>query len=631
MINLDSFQKEAVDSINQNLDVLVVAPTGAGKTLIAEKAIDKILNSSNKKTIYTAPIKALSNQKYHDFSIKYKNKVGLLTGDRSINKDANLLVVTTEILRNMIFSDRQTIENVGLVILDEVHYLGDKGRGSVWEEIIIHLPSNISLVYLSATIANSTNFQEWLVSLRGPTDLITSDERPVPLKSSLLVENSYSKETYEIQIQDKMFAHLNKGSYRNTEIEHYKKPNLDEVIDHLSRFSLTPSIYFIFSRDKTEIYARSIARNRINRTNNDYINSYSQEIFSDFTVSEKGIINYDELLWMWRKGISYHHAGMVPVVREFVEHLFSQGYIDVLFATETLSLGINMPAKSVVIGSTYKYDGLTTRPISINEYRQLTGRAGRRGIDKSGEAFILYDQSLKEEWYKNLFQNTANDIRSQFSLSFTSLLGLMKIYDREHAVETLKNSFWAYENKYEIEFFEQEFNNKSHFLNDFNFLTKDKVTSIGDQLISIYRDEYIPTLLFLNNEDHTTIDISNAICLLVQGVNLKKQSYELPIDISKFDNIFNSYIVNCNSYLENIGIQYRFIKNYDFVSPVYEYVHDNDIEKIAILFDLSPGDFVKVAKEVYELSIKFYDLFGIEIFREIGTKLNNNLVNKAIL
>lgn len=631
MINLDNFQKQAVDSINQNLDVLVVAPTGAGKTLIAEKAIDKVINTNNKKTIYTAPIKALSNQKYHDFSKKYKNNVGLLTGDRSINKDANLLVVTTEILRNMIFSDIEIIKKVGLVILDEVHYLGDKERGSVWEEIIIHLPSNISLVYLSATIANSTNFQEWLVSLRGPTDLITSDVRPVPLKSSLLIENRYSKETYEMQIQDKMFAHLNKGSSKNAEIDHYKKPNLDEVVNHLYRHSLTPSIYFIFSRDKTEINSRIMARNRINRSNNDYINSYSQEIFSDFTDSEKGIMNYDELLWMWRKGISYHHAGMVPIVREFVEHLFSEGFIDVLFATETLSLGINMPAKSVVIGSTYKYDGLTTRPISINEYKQLTGRAGRRGIDKSGEAFILYDQSLKEEWYKNLFQNTANDIKSQFSLSFTSLLGLMKIYDREHAVETLKKSFWAYENKYETEFFEDEFNMKSNFLNNFNFLANDSVTPIGNQLISIYRDEYIPTLLYLSAEEHTEIDICNAICLLVQGVNLKKQSYELPIDISKFDNIFNRYIVDCNSYLENIGIQYRFIKNYDFVSPVYEYVNDNDIEKVANLFDITPGDFVKVAKEVYELSIKLYDLFDIEIFKEIGTKLNNNLVNKTIL
>ena len=254
MIKLDNFQKEAIASINKKLDVLVVAPTGAGKTLIAEYAIKKAL-SLNKKVIYTAPVKALSNQKYNDFKNIYDAEVGILTGDRSINKGAPILILTTEILRNMIFTKDKLIQDIGLVILDEVHFLGDRDRGNVWEEIIIHLPVNISLVYLSATIDNTNEFQEWLVSLRGPTDLIVSDTRPVPLISNLLTQNKNSNEIINIvnlksdsYIEGKkLFSSLN-AYYKKNINKLYTRPNLESFSEFLLNSNSVPAIYFVFSR-----------------------------------------------------------------------------------------------------------------------------------------------------------------------------------------------------------------------------------------------------------------------------------------------------------------------------------------------------------------------------------------------
>ncbi len=387
---LDNFQKQAIKSLLDGLNVLVTAPTGSGKTLIAEKGIEKYIEDG-KKVIYTTPIKALSNQKFNDFQNEGID-TGLLTGDRNENPNANLIIATTEILRNMIFSEDERINEIGLVILDEVHYLADKERGATWEEIIIHLPKKIKILGLSATIGNENEFLSWIVSQRGPTDLIKSNIRPVPLEISLVTATQNDDQITTIKsTKDKK----NKRIFQfDKKYRKFKKPTLSNQLEFISLKNSTPSIFFFFSRDKVESKARH-ASNLIGKTTDNHdLKVLFDSVFGDLTIEEFNLLNLDELFWMWSRRIGFHHAGLAPIVKEFVEHLFINRYIDILFATETLSLGINMPAKSIMIDSSFKYDGIRTRLISKSEFLQLTGRAGRRGIDNKGIAFINYDRRI---------------------------------------------------------------------------------------------------------------------------------------------------------------------------------------------------------------------------------------------
>ena len=397
--NLDKFQTQAIDSINKDFNVLVVAPTGSGKTYIAEKAIEKY-TKQNQNVIYTTPIKALSNQKYNDFT-NLNIDTGLLTGDRSIKPDSELIVATTEILRNMIYSNDERLKQIGLIVLDEVHYLSDSERGTTWEEIIIHAPKNIKFLFLSATIRNKEEFHNWIVSLRGKTALVYSNIRPVPLEISLVGLNPHNDQLKIIKSsKDKR---NNKIFKFEKQYRKYKRPHLGFQLDYLDNKQLTPSIFFYFSRDRVETKARQATTNRKKIKEAEEVRKLFNNVFDSLDSVEYELLNLDELLWMWVRGVGYHHAGLAPIVKEFIEYLFLNRFIKYLFATETLSLGLNLPAKSIVIDRLYKFDGVKTRLINQSEFLQLTGRAGRRGIDTKGFAFINYDRNIENFWYNNLF------------------------------------------------------------------------------------------------------------------------------------------------------------------------------------------------------------------------------------
>lgn len=636
MIELDNFQKKAIASIDQNLDVLIVAPTGAGKTLIAEHAIEKAFDQ-NKKVIYTAPIKSLSNQKYSDFKNKLDVDVGILTGDRSINKDAPLLILTTEILRNMIFTKDKIIQDIGLVVLDEVHFLGDRDRGNVWEEIIIHLPEDINLVYLSATIANTCEFQEWLVSLRGPTDLIVSDSRPIPLISNLISQNKSSGEIINIiniksdsYIEStKLFTSLN-TYYKKHINKLYTRPNLESFIDYLITNNSVPAIYFVFSREKTETHARLCSNYSKRKANLNPLYNYLDSLLGKLSNNEKEILNYDELLWMWSRGISYHHAGMLPIAKEVVELLFLNGYLDILFSTETLSLGINMPAKSVTIHDVHKFDGYTTRPIKGNEYMQLTGRAGRRGIDEIGQSYIFFDKTVESKWYLELFNTKANKLESQYSLSYTSISGLLKLYDKDNAIETLKRSFWAFQNKYNIDTLSKDFNDQYDFLINFSFIDKKGTTKLGENLLHLGRDNFIPSILLMNNESINNMDMMQGLIIISQGLSYTPSEHNLPKEIFEYKLLLEKYNSVCNEYNKLNNIEEVFVSNYSQFMYLYHFLQHNDINLTLNNFDLSPGDFVKAIREAYEIASKLYDIYKEDIFKEISSKFNVNLVTKSI-
>ena len=486
MLVLDQFQIDAVSDIKSNNNVLVVAPTGSGKTLIAEKSIEYYLKK-NKNIFYTTPIKALSNQKYNDFK-KAGVDVGLLTGDRTIDKNKDLVIATTEILRNMIFSKDQKLTNTGLIILDEVHYLGDTERGTTWEEILIHADLDIKFLCLSATIKNKNEFLEWIVSLRGPTSLIEHNQRPVPLEISLVTSNKMSNNIKILKSTNKKKDNNNSKLSKLT--QNSKKPNLDEQINYLEDKSLTPCIFFYFSRERVESKARQLANKRKVVDEHKIIRDKFHEIFDDLEVLDHSLLNLDEHLWMWSRGVAFHHAGLAPIVKEFIEFLFLNKYINFLFATETLALGINMPAKSIYLDRLNKYDGIKTRLISQSEFLQLTGRAGRRGIDDKGYAFLSFDKNINPEWYSNLFSLESSSLNSAFSINYSSILNLLNIYSREESIELLNKSFFAFQNSFKIRSLKNAFNSKLQVLTDLNFIN----SHMGETLIETHRDQLIPSI-----------------------------------------------------------------------------------------------------------------------------------------
>ena len=620
MFVADDFQKEAINDIKSNNNVLVVAPTGSGKTYIAEKSIEHYL-SKQKNVFYTTPIKALSNQKFNDFN-RDGISTGLLTGDRTINKDSELVIATTEILRNMIFSNDEKLENTGLIILDEVHYLGDKDRGTTWEEIIIHANQNVKFLCLSATIKNKNEFLEWIVSLRGSTSLVNSEIRPIPLEISLVTS---SKSDKNIKIIKSSKDSKNRKIFKfDRQAKQFTKPKLNEQAVYLESRNLLPVIFFFFSRERVESSSRQLANKMSVIENKNDIKDKYNEVFKDLTPEEINLLNLDEHMWMWSRGVGFHHAGLAPIVKEFVEYLFLNKYIKYLFATETLALGINMPAKSIYIDRLHKYDGIKTRPLTQSEFLQLSGRAGRRGIDDKGFAFLSYDKSVNREWYSNLFTLKPNNLISAFSVNYSSILNLLNIYNVDEAVELLRKSFFAYQNMYKTDKLEKLFSAKYGVLNQLGFLNSDK----GLVLTQTYRDNLIPAIYLFNKEIKK--DIEFKLMYISSGITNERAEFALN---DKFDSLLSSFnssleLVNKTEVANGVGKPMKL--NFSWFSVFYEYMKTNNIEYVINKFGLNIGDFIKVAKEASELSKKLSVIYSDAEFDEINDIFNNKLIQKTM-
>jgi len=620
MFVADDFQIEAINDIKSNNNVLVVAPTGSGKTYIAEKSIEYYLNKQQ-NVFYTTPIKALSNQKFNDFN-KQGINTGLLTGDRTINKDGVLVIATTEILRNMIFSNDKKLENTGLIILDEVHYLGDKERGTTWEEILIHANQNIKFLCLSATIKNKNEFLEWIVSLRGATSLVSSDIRPTPLEISLVTSSKIDK---KIKVIKSSKDNKNKKIFKfDRQAKQYTKPKLNEQAQYLESRKLLPVIFFSFSRERVESSSRQLANKMNVIDNRNHIKDKYNAVFNDLTPEEINLLNLDEHMWMWSRGVGFHHAGLAPIVKEFVEYLFLNKYIKYLFATETLALGINMPAKSIYIDRLHKYDGIKTRPITQSEFLQLSGRAGRRGIDDKGFAFLSYDKSINRDWYSNLFTLIPNDLISAFSVNYSSILNLLNIYSVDKSVELLQKSFFAYQNMYKTERLENIFHAKYRVLNELGFLNSDK----GKVLSHTYRDNLIPGIFLFNSEFNKNIEFK--LMFISSGITNERGEFAIS---DKFDSLLSSYqssLELVNKTESSNGVKKLMTLNLSWFSVFYEYMKTDNIEYVVNKFGLNIGDFIKVAKEASELSKKLSLIYEDKDFEEINNIFDNNLIQKTM-
>ncbi|HJU52793.1 MAG TPA: DEAD/DEAH box helicase [Acidimicrobiia bacterium] len=447
----DEFQRQAIAATERGATVVVTAPTGSGKTLVAEAAVVLAL-AAGKRAFYTTPIKALSNQKYGDLvEVHGKDRVGLLTGDNVINGDAAVVVMTTEVLRNMIYAGSEALDRVAVVILDEVHYLQDRFRGAVWEEIIIHAPSRIQLVCLSATVANADEFAAWIEERRGKVELIVTKHRPIPLEDLYCWRDRFAQElavlptfvsrgtAYRANPKIERLLSLERGRRHR-----FSTPNRGEVIEHLAEAGLLPAIYFIFSRAGCDAAALRLLESGVRLTSADdreRIRLIAEEGTAHLGGDDLDALEYDRWVSFLEAGVAPHHAGMVPAFKETVEELFAAGFLKVVFATETLALGINMPARTVVLESLSKWSGEGHEVMTAGDYTQLTGRAGRRGIDTAGFGMVLHSPFVPFAQVVEVAAAGSHPLRSSFRPTYNMAANLCATYDRPRALELVSSSF----------------------------------------------------------------------------------------------------------------------------------------------------------------------------------------------
>lgn len=454
---LDTFQSQALDVLDDGRSVLVAAPTGSGKTVVAEYGIAAAL-ADGRRAFYTAPIKALSNQKYVDLCrLHGPQRVGLLTGDNSINGDAPVVVMTTEVLRNMIYAQSGALDRLALVVLDEVHFLQDTYRGPVWEEVIIHLPDSVRLVCLSATVSNADEVAQWISTVRGPTTAVVETRRPVELQARFLVED---RATDLLQMMPVIIdgqpnpAGLRLDALGSRPLAGKKSrggtrrrlatPSRLEVLDHLEAERLLPAIYFIFSRNQCDEAARSVLTAGMRFTNlaeRERINDIVSERLAGLDASDLAVLGDAQFIAQLEAGIGVHHAGMVPAFKETVERCFAEGLVKVVFATETLAVGINMPARAVVIEKLTKYTGDHHALLTPAEITQLTGRAGRRGIDRQGTAVVLWSPFVSFERVAGLIASRSFRLTSAFRPTYNMAANLVRTCTRVEAHRLLDLSF----------------------------------------------------------------------------------------------------------------------------------------------------------------------------------------------
>lgn len=440
---LDDFQKEACEHIDNGKSVVVCAPTGAGKTVIAEHAIHRALQEG-KRVFYTTPLKALSNQKFGDFSTKYGiNNVGLLTGDTSINRDAQIVVMTTEVFRNMLYgtnfgSVTQNLKDVRYIILDEVHYMNDEQRGTVWEESIIYCPTNIQIIALSATVANADQLTDWINTVHSKTELVNTDFRPVPLRfyyfdssqptTVLPLLTPSGQLNSKIRPEKRQFYRAGKAPQRSV---------VKDVVRALHAKDMLPAIYFTFSRKKCDEQMEKCASLVLVTPDEQ---KRIKKIVDEYLEENPYLFNNKHIEYVLN-GVASHHAGLLPGWKVLIEKLFQEGLIKVVFATETLAAGINMPARSTVISSISKRTDSGHRTLTASEFLQMSGRAGRRGMDEVGYVTVVGTSFQTPEEVAELVLSDANPLESKFAPSYSMVLNLLQRFSIDESKELILKSF----------------------------------------------------------------------------------------------------------------------------------------------------------------------------------------------
>ncbi|MGO2140692.1 MAG: DEAD/DEAH box helicase [Leucobacter sp.] len=464
---LDPFQRNACERLEAGRSVLVAAPTGSGKTTVAEFAVYLARRERDAKIFYTAPIKALSNQKFHELCEEYgEDEVGLLTGDVNIRGNAPIVVMTTEVLRNMIYADSDALSDLAFVVLDEVHYLGDRFRGAVWEEIILHLPKSVRLVSLSATVSNAEEFGDWMHAVRGETDVVLSENRPVPLYQHVLTpkellplfvdRDGELARSGKVNPELRMLGNRGRGgggggrggdrrrSRGGPPQRRTRRISRADIARALDETRLLPAIVFIFSRNGCDQAVRQCLYEGIaltNREEREEIRRVANGLLVTLSDEDRRVLETREWLAGLERGVAAHHAGLLPGFKAVVEQLFQRRLVKLVFATETLALGINMPARAVVIERLDKFNGEQRVPLTSGEFTQLTGRAGRRGIDVEGHSVVVWSDGVDVEELSQLAGTRSFPVRSTFRPTANMAVNLLQRLSYDQARDTLELSF----------------------------------------------------------------------------------------------------------------------------------------------------------------------------------------------
>ncbi len=504
--HLDQFQIDAINAIEKNHSVVVSAQTGTGKTLIADYLINKFV-ALNKKVVYTAPIKALSNQKYKDFKQDFGvERVGIITGDVVINSTAEILVMTTEIYRNMLITHDPAVADIAFVVFDEIHYINDIERGTVWEESIIFSPDHIRFLCLSATIPNAREFAEWISSIKHHNvEVVKYEKRAVPLEHFLYDPRVglVSAEQFKHLKQVPAYEEFHSGGRHQHKIKKLPKTVHLDLIKEIK--NKLPAVFFVFSRKECEVKAKELFLKE-NFTSAEEKKKIIEIFNKKITEEVKHLRSVNQLKNIIIKGIAYHHAGLLPILKDIVEELFAANMIKVLYCTETFAVGVNYPAKTVCFDALEKYDGITFRYLNSKEYFQLAGRAGRRGIDKIGYSIALVDKNFAD--IDKIIKFTSKDVEpivSQFKLTFNTVLNLIKNHTPEEIEIILKSNFDYYLRRKQNKNVRimATFNHKLDFLHKKKYITMEEnhfvLTEKGQFTTHIFFSELLIAEIFATN------------------------------------------------------------------------------------------------------------------------------------
>jgi superfamily II RNA helicase len=568
---LDDFQLEAINHINTNKSVVVCAPTGAGKTVIAEFAVKKALQN-NKRVFYTTPLKALSNQKFNDFKTAYgEEKTGLLTGDISINRDAQIVVMTTEVYRNMLYGTNlgkveENLKNVQYVVLDEVHYMNDEQRGTVWEESIIYSPNNIQIIALSATIANASELTDWINTVHGETHLVNTDFRPVPLRHFY-----FSK-----QNPDKIYPLFAPGGKLNSKIKpekptfrggkKTKETSPMDLVQVLHSNDMLPAIYFTFSRKKCDDNMADCSKLKLL---NDFEERRLLQIIDEHVLDMPYLAKSKYLEYLYA-GVASHHAGLLPGWKVLVEKLFKQGLIKVVFATETLAAGINMPARSTVISSISKRTDEGHRILTASEFLQMSGRAGRRGMDEVGYVTIVGTSFQSPEEVAELASSTSDPLGSKFTPSYSMVLNLLQRFKIEEARELILKSFGYFSSNERLKPLFSEQNKLKDIIEDINSLRCPY--NLTDKDVIEYnklKNTYIQYRKLTNTLRKQAKNAGRKFSPEVAEYEAKTKDFQRRMEKSKCN-----FCKHYKKHIKNLEVLDRFNKRYKRINEVIEFEKD---------------------------------------------------------
>ncbi len=597
----DRFQQEAIEHINNSHSVIVSAPTGAGKTAIAEHVIQSCLDQ-NVGVIYTAPIKALSNQKYRDFQGQYSDKIGILTGDVSISAEAPVLIMTTEIFRNKVLDEPGSLNKYSWIIFDEIHYIDNYERGTVWEESLMFLPKHMNLLGLSATIPNIKQLANWISTIHNkPVQVVVEEKRPVPLHFFFQHNN---------QVIDKI-THLRRTTFP-------KANKLHVLADYIRAKEGLPCIYFVFGRKRTEDLAFELSSyNFLNKSEQMEIENMFNSLCARFDLVNEASASI--IYPLIKRGIAYHHAGMLPTLKEVIERLFTSRLIKVIFTTETFALGINMPSRSVVFDDLRKYYGRFIRPLKTRDFYQMAGRAGRRGIDEEGFVYCRINLSrIKPEEVKEVIYSLPEKVNSQFNTSYATVLNLYEKYqDSLFRIYPLTLHYFQTKKKEQDEAL-RLLNAKLKLLKDTNHIQNNALTPKGKFAKAVHGYELILAELYEYNIFEQLDEFGLGI-VAVSAVFEPRKNQEL-LNISKDTKRIKTL---CEELHDKIKSQEARARIYPFSKAPYFHL------ALAMEYWLRGTAFSKITRftDTDEGEIVRYFRMAIQILREI----RDNPVSSAFL